>query len=326
MKSKLEDVAHLANVSKTTVSRVLNNRGYISEKTRVKVYQAMQELNYHPNILARQLYQQKTNIIGLLFPMVSNPFFGELIEELEKGLYRKGYKVIIGNSLNDPQKEKDYLNQLLTKQIDGLIVGTHNNGIKEYQYKNLPIVSIERTVSKEIPVIECDNYNGGILATNYLYEAGCRNIIHTTGRSNIDMPSNLRDKAYTDTMMSFGLTPCSYPIYFDMNDEEKKKHFKEMFIKYPNLDGIFAGNDVEAAIIMKVAQKLGKKIPEDIKIIGFDGTKLCRNLMPNLPTVVQPIELMASNAITTLEKRLNGEEIDLKTTFPVKLYDGHTYK
>ncbi|WP_285016959.1 LacI family DNA-binding transcriptional regulator [Lactococcus garvieae] len=323
MKYRLEDVAHLANVSKTTVSRVLNNKGYISEKTRENVYQAMQELNYHPNILAKQLYQQKTNIIGLLFPMVSNPFFGELIEELEKGLYSKGYKVIIGNSLNDPQKEKDYLNQLLTKQIDGLIVGTHNNGIKEYEYDGLPIVSIERTVSEKIPVIECDNYSGGTLATNYLYELGCRNIIHTTGRTSIEMPSNLRDKAYTDTMIRFGLTPCSYPIYFDMNDEEKKKHLKEMFIKYPNLDGIFAGNDVEAAIIIEVAQNLGKKIPQDIKLIGFDGTKLCRTLMPNLPTVIQPLELMASNAIKILEKRLNGEKFELRTTSPVKLYTGN---
>lgn len=323
MKTKLEDVAQLANVSKTTVSRVLNNRGYISDKTKEKVFQAMQELNYHPNILARQLYQQKTNIIGLLFPVVSNPFFGELIEELEKGLYRRGYKVIIGNSMNDPQKEKDYLNQLLTKQIDGLIVGTHNSGIKEYEYKNLPIVSIERTVSEAVPIIECDNYNGGVQATKYLYEAGCRNIVHTSGRTKLDMPSNLRDKAYEDTMKSFGLEPKTIPIYFDMSIEEKRKHFEDMFAEYPEIDGVFANNDIDAAMILKIARHLGKEIPEDLKVIGFDGTKLCRTLLPDLPTIVQPIERMAANAIEVLEKKLQGESVDRKITLPITLYPGN---
>lgn len=323
MKTKLEDVAHLANVSKTTVSRVLNNRGYISEKTREKVFQAMQELDYHPNILARQLYQQKTNIIGLLFPMVSNPFFGELIEELEKGLYSKGYKVIIGNSLNNPQKEKDYLNQLLTKQIDGLIVGTHNSGIKEYEYKNLPIVSIERTVSKEVPVIECDNYNGGVQATKYLYGTGCRNIVHTTGRTQLDMSSDLRDKAYMDTMNSLGLKSKNIPIYFDMSIEEKQKHFENMFTKYPKIDGVFAGNDIDAAMILKIARQLGKKIPENFRVIGFDGTKLCRSLLPDMPTIVQPIELMAFKAIEVLEKKMQGQKVNKKITLPITLYPGN---
>lgn len=323
MKIKLEDVAELANVSKTTVSRVLNNRGYISEKTKEKVFQAMEELNYHPNILARQLYQQKTNIIGLLFPMVGNPFFGELIEELEKGLYRKGYKVIIGNSLNDSQKEQDYLNQLLTKQIDGLIVGTHNSGIKEYEYKNLPIVSIERTVSEKVPVIECDNYDGGVQATRYLYEAGCRNIVHTTGRTQLDMPSNQRDKAYEDTMKSLGLKPQIITVYFDMSNEDKLREFENMFAQYPEIDGIFANSDIDAAMIINVAEQYGKKVPEDLKIIGFDGTKLCRTLLPSLPTIVQPIELMASSAIDVLEKKLQGESVDKKVTLPISLYPGN---
>ena len=132
MRPKLEDVAKRANVSKTTVSRVLNNRGYLSQETITRVYQAMKELNYQPNVVARQLYQKKTQLIGLLFPTIANPFFGELSAELEKRLYNEGFKVLIGNSMNDPKKEADYLNQLLSKQVDGLIVGTHNQGIKEY--------------------------------------------------------------------------------------------------------------------------------------------------------------------------------------------------
>lgn len=122
MRPKLEDVAKLANVSKTTVSRVLNNRGYLSQETIERVHEAMKELNYQPNAVARQLYKKQTNIIGLLFPTIANPFFGELNEALEKGLYQEGFKVLIGNSMNNPEKEANYLNQLLNKQVDGLIV------------------------------------------------------------------------------------------------------------------------------------------------------------------------------------------------------------
>lgn len=238
-------------------------------------------------------------------------------------MYSKGYKVIIGNSLNNPQKEKDYLNQLLTKQIDGLIVGTHNSGIKEYEYKNLPIVSIERTVSKEVPVIECDNYNGGVQATKYLYGTGCRNIVHTTGRTQLDMSSELRDKAYMDTMNSLGLKPKNIPIYFDMSIEEKQKHFENMFAKYPKIDGVFAGNDIDAAMILKIARQLGKKIPENFRVIGFDGTKLCRSLLPDMPTIAQPIELMAFKAIEVLEKKMQGQKANKKITLPITLYPGN---
>ena len=131
---KLEDVARLAGVSKTTVSRVLNNRGYLSEKTIQKVNDAMAALGYQPNIIARQLFQQKTYLVGLIFPTVNNPFFAQLEAEMERLLYKRGYKVLMGNSQNDPDKEEDYLKQLLTHQVDGLIVGAHNQGLKEYSH------------------------------------------------------------------------------------------------------------------------------------------------------------------------------------------------
>ncbi|HBA0706382.1 TPA: LacI family transcriptional regulator, partial [Enterococcus faecium] len=177
MRPKLEDVAKRANVSKTTVSRVLNNRGYLSQKTIDNVYKAIEELNYQPNVVARQLFQKKTNIVGLLFPTVANPFFSELVEALEKKLYEIGYKVLIGNSMNNKEKETNYLNQLLSDQVDGLIVGTHNQGIQEYKYQNLPIVAIDRVMNEDIPVVESDNYNGGKLATKLLIAQGAKNII-----------------------------------------------------------------------------------------------------------------------------------------------------
>ena len=132
MRAKLSDVAKKAGVSPTTVSRVINNYGYISDKTRNKVHEAMKELNYQPNSLARSLHGKKTNLVGLIFPGVSNPFFGELVEEIENKLFEDGYKVILCNAAYNKEKERSYLRMLLANQVDGIIAGAHNLGIDEY--------------------------------------------------------------------------------------------------------------------------------------------------------------------------------------------------
>ena len=128
---KLTDVAKLAGVSPTTVSRVINNYGYLSQKTIDKVHQAMGELNYQPNGLARSLQGKSTQLIGLVFPSVSHPFFGELIETLERKLFVQGYKVILCDSEKDPEKERAYLRMLAANKVDGVITGSHNLAINE---------------------------------------------------------------------------------------------------------------------------------------------------------------------------------------------------
>ena len=324
MKPKLDDVAKLANVSKTTVSRVLNKRGYLSQETIDKVYDAMEKLNYQPNTVARQLYNKKTNIIGLLFPAVSNPFFGELVEELEKKLYSQGYKVIIGNSMNDPEKEKNYLNQLLSNQVDGLIVGTHNQNIQQYQNENLPIVAIDRIMNQDIPVIESDNYSGGKQATERLIQKGAKKIIHTTGPDTLDTPANRRREAYEETMTYHGLQPIHYSVDFNISYTEKTGIFNQIFIDHPDVDGVFASNDVDALLIMQIAKKFNKNIPEDLFIVGYDGSKIMRNMFPKLTTIVQPIEEIANKALEVLNLRLEKQETLSEYILPVSIWNGST--
>lgn len=322
MKPKLEDVAKLANVSKTTVSRVLNNRGYLSQKTIDKVNEAMEALNYQPNSAARQLFQQKTEIIGLLFPTVANPFFGELIQDLERKLYKEGYKVIIGNSMNDSEKEEYYLNQLLSNQVDGLIVGTHNRGIQQYKKDNLPIVAIDRFMNTDIPIIESNNYYGGQIATERLIEKGAKKIIHTTGPSELETPTHRRMQAYTDTMKKNNLDPLIYHLDFNISYEEKNDIFCRIFNENPDIDGIFASNDIDAIMLMQIATSLNKRIPEDIKVVGYDGTELIRYLYPNLTTIVQPVEKIADKALSVLIQRLKEEKTEQEYILDVYLWEG----
>ncbi|BDP75354.1 LacI family transcriptional regulator (plasmid) [Enterococcus faecium] len=318
MRPKLEDVAKRANVSKTTVSRVLNNRGYLSQKTIDNVYKAIEELNYQPNVVARQLFQKKTNIVGLLFPTVANPFFSELVEALEKKLYEIGYKVLIGNSMNNKEKETNYLNQLLSDQVDGLIVGTHNQGIQEYKYQNLPIVAIDRVMNEDIPVVESDNYNGGKLATKLLIAQGAKNIIHTNGPIDLQTPANRRRLAYEDTMKAYQLIPRTVTLDFNISYVKKKQIFFQMFEDYPKIDGIFASNDIDAALILQVAKEKGLNVPADLLVVGYDGTLMTRSILPDLTTVIQPINDIADTAVAILMKRINKEETKKEYILPVK--------
>ncbi|WP_323703800.1 LacI family DNA-binding transcriptional regulator [Mammaliicoccus sp. Dog046] len=324
MKPKLDDVAKLANVSKTTVSRVLNKRGYLSQETIDKVNDAMEKLNYQPNTVARQLFNKKTQLIGLIFPTVTNPFFGELVEELEKRLYSQGYKVIIGNSMNDPDKEKNYLDQLLSNQVDGLIVGTHNSDIHQYKNENLPIVAIDRIMNQDIPIIESDNYQGGQLATQRLIDKGAKNIIHTAGPKSLNTPAQRRRKAYEDTMVANNLQPICYTVDFNIPYKDKIEIFNRMFEEQPNMEGIFASNDLDAALIMQIAKKFNKRIPEDIQLIGYDGTQIMRNILPELTTVVQPIEEIAIKAIEVLNERLENNKTLDEYILPVYIWEGST--
>ena len=314
---KLEDVAAAAGVSKTTVSRVLNHRGYLSEKTIAKVQKAMQELDYRPNIIARQLYKQRTDLVGMIFPTVDNPFFSQLEAEMERQLYRNGYKVLIGNSQNDPAKE------LLTHQVDGLIVGTQNRGLIGYQHANLPVVAIDQVVGKNIPVVSSDNYQGGLLATQRLLDDGCRHIIHTNGPLGLDTPTQKRREAYEHLMTKNNLPAITYHLDFNISTIDKERVFRRIFEEHPEVDGIFAANDTDASTIINLASEYGKRIPEDLKIVGYDGSNVTRLLLPGLTTIQQPIDEMADLAVQLLQARINGQNVK-SVVLPVTIWNGKT--
>lgn len=320
---KLEDVAAAAGVSKTTVSRVLNHRGYLSEKTIAKVQKAMQELDYRPNIIARQLYKQRTDLVGMIFPTVDNPFFSQLEAEMERQLYRNGYKVLIGNSQNDLAKEENYLQQLLTHQVDGLIVGTQNRGLIGYQHANLPVVAIDQVVGKNIPVVSSDNYQGGLLATQRLLDDGCRHIIHTNGPLGLDTPTQKRREAYEHLMTKNNLPAITYHLDFNISTIDKERVFRRIFEEHPEVDGIFAANDTDASTIINLASEYGKRIPEDLKIVGYDGSNVTRLLLPGLTTIQQPIDEMADLAVQLLQARINGENVK-SVVLPVTIWNGKT--
>ncbi|MBP6409272.1 MAG: LacI family DNA-binding transcriptional regulator, partial [Fusobacteriaceae bacterium] len=260
----IKDVAERAGVTVTTVSRILNNRGSISENTRKKVYAIMEELNYQPNELARALFRKKSNIIGLIIPNVSHPFFAELSNYIESYAYKNGYKVLLCNSYSDIAKEKDYIDMLKRSQVDGIIMGSHSLETSEYVGINLPIVTIDRILSDKIPYISSDNYRGGTLATKLLIDKGCKKIAHISGPLSLNTPANKRYEAFSDVTEKLDIETTLIEIKLDTFDSYKSK-IEKLFRDYPDIDGVFASSDIIGATTVIVANSLGKKIPQDLK-------------------------------------------------------------
>lgn len=324
MKPSIKDVAKVAGVSATTVSRVLNNRGYISEETKKKVYEAMEEIEYYPNDIARALLNNKTNLIGLIFPMINNPFHVELISYIETILSERGFKVLLCNSMNNPEKEQDYLTMLRRNQVDGIIVGTHNDNIPDYNISGLPVVAIDRYLGESVVTVSCDNYAGGWLAVQSLLDKGCKNILCIRGNSKLKLPANKRSQAYIDIMNENNLKVNIEEVEFIKPIEEKFKLVKEIILTNRDIDGVFAGDDLLASMVINICEEQGIDIPKDLKVIGFDGAIQTLAYLPKLTTIKQPIKKIAEVSVDKLIRKINGEEVDNEIKLPVVLHKGKT--
>ena len=323
-KITIHEVAKRAGVSITTVSRVLNNRGYISEETRSKVQASIKELGFIPNEMARSFYTTSTRLVGLIIPTTTNPFFGELAFYIEKYLSRRGYKLLVCNSINEQENEKEYLRMLQENRVDGIIVGSHNINIEEYDKMPLKMVSVERGVNASTPVVQCDNYHGGILATDALIRAGCRSILCLRGDPRLDTPANARYVAHQELMAQRGLPVHMQSIQFTLPDMEKQAIIAGIFSGREHYDGVFAGDDMIAAIVYNYALQHGIRVPEDLKLVGFDGTETVQTILPALATIRQPIREMAEVTAQKLLDMIEEKPFSMQSILPVTLYTGQT--
>lgn len=324
--SNIKDVAKHAGVSVTTVSRVMNNRGAISEMTRSKVYKAMEELNYHPNEIAKSLYTKKSNLIGLILPDISNPFYSEETKYISESLYINNYKLMLCNASNDCIREKEYINMLQRNQVDGIIIGSHTLRLEEYMKLKLPIVALDRYLGKNIPVVSADHIQGGSLAAHELIRSGCKNVLQFEGSTKVKTPSNERHSEFAKVMKenNVNCTSVELPVNF-FSVDNYPPFIKKVLDSHPNIDGIFAGDTVAFAVINELLSR-NVKIPHDIKVVGYDRTALCRIAYPKLTTIEQPIKEIANAAVSTLLELINNHNaiIPRDTKLPVTLYKGKT--
>lgn len=326
MPIKLTDVAKKAGVSPTTVSRVINNYGSLSQKTIDNVHAAMRELNYQPNSLARSLQGKNTQLVGLVFPTISHPFFGELVEKIETKFFERGYKSILCNSANNKEKERHYLRMLASNKVDGIIAGAHNLEDKEYEELKLPLVSFDQFLANNIPIVGGDNYQGGYIATQNLFESGGERIGIITGCNAINASKDERLKGYTDFINENNLTENIF--YFDTFEHSialKNNKIKRILMD-KKVDSLFCTDDLTALLVINQCKELNITIPEDLRIIGYDGTRFIQNYYPQLSTIIQPIEELAELLVELLIQRITFPEKEFESSYrlPNRLSQGQT--
>ncbi|MEY8441158.1 LacI family DNA-binding transcriptional regulator [Lactobacillaceae bacterium 24-114] len=304
MVAKLQDVAKLAGVSVTTVSRVINNYGSLSEKTINKVHEAMRQLNYQPNALARAMQGKPSKFIGLIFPKLTNPFFAELVNELEHQLFFKGYKTIIASSAENREIEHEYLNMLLANQVDGIISGSHNLGIEEYRRLSAPIISFDRYLADDIPIVSADSYRGGRLTAQFMVAHQVKKLAVIIDEDTSASPTVNRLQGVVDYLNE---------AQYDFQTLDKRELENGDFVgKY---DGVIASNDIQALKIIDHYRNAHKMLNSDYYVTGYDGSNLIRGIAPYLPTVVQPIHEIANQLIKDLLQRI--EQPNVKVCSPI---------
>ena len=207
----ITDVARLAGVSKNTVSRYLNERGYISDKTRRAIASAIDELHYQPNQIARSLYTRRTNLVGLVIPNVEHPFFAAVTSRIEDELDSRGYKMILCNTLHSTRKERQYIDMLTANKVDGIIIGSHSIDI-DYSEVAAPVVALDRYLADDIPVVASDHAEGGRIAAQAFIDRHCHKVAQLVASGRVRTPSNLRHEAFANAMRLNGITCITHEL------------------------------------------------------------------------------------------------------------------
>ena len=318
----IKDVSKLAGVSVATVSRYLNKNGYVSKEAAATISEVIDKLNYRPNNIARSLAGMKTATIGLMVPDILNPFFPELARSIEDAANEYGYTVMLCNTDNDSLKEQKYIDTLLQKQVDGIIISSytiepeHLNGL---QKQSIPVVLMDNVFSSDSVVsLTVENRRGGELAVEHLLTQGCSKIAHICGPLTITS-SRERTAGFEEASRRTDWFTPSLIGYSDFTVNGGYSTMKELLALHPNLDGVFASNDLMAAGALKALHEAGKRVPRDVKVIGFDGIGL-EMMTPELSTIAQPIYELGKTAMDSLVGLIRKEpDIVTDRVFPVSL-------
>ncbi|MFL6554582.1 MAG: LacI family DNA-binding transcriptional regulator [Bacillus sp. (in: firmicutes)] len=303
MKPTIYDVAKSAGVSIATVSKVVNNTGNISEKTKKKVYAIMEELEYQPSSLAAALTGKKTFTIGVLVPDIANPFFAEVARALENNARTTGYSIILCSTDYEREREHEYLELLLKKQVDGIIIATEPTDLKtlqRLQARKIPFLmfSVDH-LSLSSHVVTTDDIRGGYLAGRYLLEKGHRKIAMIIEQNR---PSGrLRLDGFKQAFDDQGIHLDNHLVIDSKSKIDEAKLAAGQILQLKEKPtAVFASTDLIAAIFMNEARKAGVSVPNELSVIGFDNTIYAEIADPGLTTIAQPISDLAYYAIHQL--------------------------
>lgn len=322
--SNIREVARKAGVGTGTVSRALNNTGYVAEETRQRIMEAVRELGYTPNELAKHLFKNKNGIVGVMVPNLEHPFFARMMRYIEMELSKHDYKCLACNTIDIMNRQQEFLNMLERNIVDGII--TCVDPLPDFTSREgKAIVSMDRNWGSDVPIVRSDHEQGGRMAAEAFLRDGCRKVIQFCAGRERANTANIRHEIMKRVLEE---NNCEVITIGTKWDALNYTYNKGIILQYIDIikgaDGIMT-NDIGAMSCLAVAQKLGIKVPEQLKIIGYDGTEITNLTYPELSVVVQDCAELAKKCVSMVLNMIEGNEPEMmRVIVPVSWKQGGT--
>lgn len=297
----IKDIARIAGVSVTTVSRVLADHPLVGKLTRARVQRAISATNYRPSLLAQGLRSGSGNVIGLVVPEILHETFATFIRCTERFCSELGFGLMVGNTGGSPEAERAFLDNLLRRRVDGIIfsrVSDRSRVIDCVEQSNTPVVILDRFLEHEdIPTVVLDNHLAGSIAAEHLVGLGHRSIGVVTGPLDIALCRE-RHRGFTAALRKHGLTlPASHVFEGDFQPGSGHAAARAFLDRRMPITALWCHNDLMAVGAMNALLRYGLRIPEDLSVMGMDDIPLCELSNPTLTTVTQPFDEMCRRAV-----------------------------
>jgi len=319
MKTTIKDVAKLANVSISTISRVMNTPEIVAPDKRQRVLEAIEQLRYHPNALARGLIFKKTKTVGVLVPDVSNVYYAEAFRGMEDAASEMGHNIMLCNTDKSKKRLGDALHVMAEKRVDGLIFMSEPVSAEDYELlrgTGLPLVlAATHSLEYELPSIKVNDERAAYDGAMYLIGQGHRRIAMISGWP-ADAIAGLPRlqgfiRAARDAGLELDVQRCVE--YGDYRFEHGYEAMKRLHRSYPELTAVFAMSDEMALGALSYLHEAGVQVPREVSVLGFDNTRMATMAIPKLTTVGQPIARIGYGAVDKLLKLLDGKKGELRT-------------
>jgi LacI family transcriptional regulator len=299
-------------VSIATVSHVINETRFVSEELRARVYQAMKELDYRPNVIARSLRRKRTQNIGMIIPDISYPFLAEVARGVEDIGFQLGYNVVLCDSNGELEKEAYCIELCQGKQVDGIVfvaAGESADHVQSLIEQGMPVILVDRDLTEiEVDMVIADNVESGYQATEYLIQSGHRRIGCITGPRKLCI-SNKRVDGYRQALERYDLPLCDkLLVHGNFRCRGGYEAMKELLALNEPPTAVFACNDLMAMGAICAASERRLRMPQDVAIIGCDDIALASFTNPSLTTIAQPKHEMGALAVKLLVERIEDKD------------------
>lgn len=310
MSVTIKDIAEKLGVSVATVSRALNNTGYVNEETRKKIIEVADALGYE-RYKERETSKTKTNLVGVIVSDITNPFFTQIVRGIEDVLSCSGYSLLLCNADENIEKEIHYLKVLQDKNVDGIILvpaGGDHKGIKDIVNRGIPLVLVDRLINGlDVDAVIIDNVSGAYEGVSHLILEGYRRIGIIVGPLEV-MTAKERLEGYKRALHDNGIEFDETLVEFGRYTQDGGYKAAKNLIRREKPDAIFVTNNVMTTGALLAIKELGLKIPDEIGIVGFDDLEWAPLMDPPLTTISQPIYSIGTTSAQLLLRRLGRSQ------------------